>query len=525
MESYEGKQVVINSIKHGNVVGLIKVVDTFNDLITVSTSKPYIVDDFEMFEITFRNTDILDLKIVESFVENESLPCKSFSAKQSSSTPTNVLSTPFSADEESKQINDLNAKINEMFKEKNKNKETKHLKKFEQSSTSPICQSTTAKSNLQNKLAHPLLKNDVTNTQHSSVQVFNHVPKIRETMYTKSSYRINQNKNNKNFDTFFNGESFEDLKNEYDFEASNKLFDKKQYQLDFENGIVVNEKKEKKHEYSQPKYKNNQNVLGDKEPVDYKEIKLQSKNSDLYFLTDERCEIPCISVEKKTEIMLNAIEQMGYSFERQAETFSINCCHLVVNILGSCTRFRLNNRRQYPTILINCGRFTVGSHAIAVARKLYNTRCVILLVIAEKKNIEDDYYFKDELKLIKQCTGVKIFKSAKQAVKGVRSVDLIINGIDRFEQEHDKFVDEVIEVCKVLSSPCMLISTSMSHFDICNDILYKYNICFVLPSVEMKQKKYGQVYLVNSGLLPVHFKECGVVYMSPFCGKSYLPLH
>ena len=245
MESYEGKQVVINSIKHGNVVGLIKVVDTSNDLITVSTPKPYIVDDFEMFEITFRNTDILDLKIVESFVENEPLPSKSSSAKQNSSTPTSVLSTPFSTNEESKQINDLNAKINEMFKEKNKNKETKQLKKFEQSITSPLCQSSTAKSNLQNKLAHPLLKNGVTSTQHPSVQVFNHVPHKRETMYTKSSYCINQNKNNKNFDTFFNGESFEDYKNEYDFEASNKLFDKKQYQLDFENGIVVNEKKKK----------------------------------------------------------------------------------------------------------------------------------------------------------------------------------------------------------------------------------------------------------------------------------------
>jgi len=104
-------------------------------------------------------------------------------------------------------------------------------------------------------------------------------------------------------------------------------------------------------------------------------------------------------------------------------------------------------------------------------------------------------------------------------------VDFIINGIDKFKHKRDKFIDEVIEICKILNSPCMLISASMSHNDICNEILYKYNICFVLPSAEMKQKKYGQAYLIDSGLLPVHFKECGVVYRAPFCGKSYLPLH
>ena len=173
----------------------------------------------------------------------------------------------------------------------------------------------------------------------------------------------------------------------------------------------------------EPKYKNDENVLGNNVVTEYRQIDT-GEVMETEFVTDSGLVVPAISRELRDRLQA-ALERHGVGPGRQTELMGRAATELCLQLLGGQHRLAANNAHQLPLVVLLCGRSRAAGYALTAARHLagHGVRTQVYL----PEGVHYPAELEQELRLYR-LTGGKVVTRAKELPSG--SVDAIVTALE-----------------------------------------------------------------------------------------------
>jgi len=311
------------------------------------------------------------------------------------------------------------------------------------------------------------------------------------------------------------------IEKDFDFEANLAMFDKdremQEIEAELTNKPDIVRLVHSNVRQPEPKYRNDENVLGTSAP-EYRQIVTgEEEVGDKYFVTDSGLVVPSISLQLRERLQAS-VESHGIGLERLAEMMGRAATELAIHLLGGQHRLNPSNMHQVPTAVFLCGTSQVATFGLASARHLasHGVKTQVLLPEASRYPQPLD----TELRLYR-LTGGKVVTKARDLPSG--AVDMIVMAMEDLEmwsQERcQPWHRAAISWAESNRAPVLAIDPPPHPPPL--DI--KMSLAWGLPLSYSPQS--GKLYLVNLGIPKNIYKEVGIKFSSPFGAKFVIPLH
>lgn len=311
------------------------------------------------------------------------------------------------------------------------------------------------------------------------------------------------------------------IEKDFDFEANLAMFDKdremQEIEAELTNKPDIVRLVHSNVRQPEPKYRNDENVLGTSAP-EYRQIVTgEEEVGDKYFVTDSGLVVPSISLQLR-ERLAASVENHGIGLARLAEMMGRAATELAIHLLGGQHRLNPSNMHQVPTAVFLCGTSQVATFGLASARHLasHGVKTQVLLPEASRYPAPLD----TELRLYR-LTGGKVVTKARDLPSG--AVDMIVMAMEDLEmwsQERcQPWHRAAISWAESNRAPVLAIDPPPHPPPL--DI--KMSLAWGLPLSYSPQS--GKLYLVNLGIPKNIYKEVGIKFSSPFGAKFVIPLH
>lgn len=311
------------------------------------------------------------------------------------------------------------------------------------------------------------------------------------------------------------------IEKDFDFEANLAMFDKEREMQEIEAELTnkpdIVRLVHSNVRQPEPKYRNDENVLGTSAP-EYRQIVTgEEEVGDKYFVTDSGLVVPSISLQLRERLQAS-VESHGIGMDRLAEMLGRAATELAIHLLGGQHRLNPSNMHQVPTAVFLCGTSQVATFGLASARHLasHGVKTQVLLPEASRYPKPLD----TELRLYR-LTGGKVVTKARDLPSG--AVDMIVMAMEDLEmwsQERcQPWHRAAISWAESNRAPVLAIDPPPHPPPL--DI--KMSLAWGLPLSYSPQS--GKLYLVNLGIPKNIYKEVGIKFSSPFGAKFVIPLH
>merc|ERR1719245_1214229 len=297
------------------------------------------------------------------------------------------------------------------------------------------------------------------------------------------------------------------IEKDFDFEANLAMFDKdremREIEAELSNKPDIVRLVHSNVRQPEPKYRNDENVLGSVLP-EYRQIVTgEEEVGDRHFVTDSGLIVPSISLQL---------------MERLAEMMGRAATELAIHLLGGQHRLNPSNMHQVPTAVFLCGTSQVATFGLASARHLASHGVKTQVLLPEAARFPPA--LEAELRLYR-LTGGKVVSKARDLPSG--AVDMIVMAMEDLEmwsQERcQPWHRAAISWAEGNRAPVLAIDPPPHPPPL--DI--KMSLTWALPLSYSPQS--GKLYLVNLGIPKNIYKEVGIKFSSPFGAKFVIPLH
>jgi NAD(P)H-hydrate repair Nnr-like enzyme with NAD(P)H-hydrate epimerase domain len=316
--------------------------------------------------------------------------------------------------------------------------------------------------------------------------------------------------------------SAEVFQGDFDFETNLAMFNKHAVFEEIEkgqetsngNGGVKND----------VKYRCDENVLQGAKPV-YRQIKFTSNGhtngvsatGKSEYKTDSGLIVPAVPFEVKEKLTSKA-EQLGFSRERQIESFGRMAAEMVLQLLGGASRFEPKNAHQCPTVAILCGPGIQSAYSLNCARHLGSRSAKVVVYLASSWTLSPEV--QQELNLYKLTRG-SLAANCSSLPSG--PVDMIITALDCCtgidNVSHEAWYQSAISWANKKKAQILAIDPPQEG----SSLESKWSLTAGLPF--SFEQRCGQIYLCDLGIPRQIYKEVGITYKSPFGSKFVIPLH
>jgi len=311
------------------------------------------------------------------------------------------------------------------------------------------------------------------------------------------------------------------IEKDFDFEANLAMFDKdremREIEAELSNKPDIVRLVHSNVRQPEPKYRNDENVLGSVLP-EYRQIVTgEEEVGDRHFVTDSGLIVPSISLQLR-ERLQNSVKNHGIGMERLAEMMGRAATELAIHLLGGQHRLNPSNMHQVPTAVFLCGTSQVATFGLASARHLASHGVKTQVLLPEAARFPPA--LEAELRLYR-LTGGKVVSKARDLPSG--AVDMIVMAMEDLEmwsQERcQPWHRAAISWAEGNRAPVLAIDPPPHPPPL--DI--KMSLTWALPLSYSPQS--GKLYLVNLGIPKNIYKEVGIKFSSPFGAKFVIPLH
>jgi len=309
------------------------------------------------------------------------------------------------------------------------------------------------------------------------------------------------------------------VKEEFDFEGNNAMFDKAAEMAEIEaelgNKPDIVRLVHTNRRQPEPKYRNDQNVI-EGVKAEYRQI-TTGEEGEAEFVTDQGLVVPAVSLQLRERLQA-VINNHGMGLERQAEVMGRAATELALQLLGGGHRLNPTNMHQVPMAVFLCGVNTVGTLGLAAARHLasHGVKCLVYLP-------ESPIYphtLESELRLYR-LTGGKVVNRGRELPGG--SVDLVVTAMEDQEMWSQERCQPWHRDAVTWAQTCRAPVLAIDPPPHAPALPFKMALVGHLPLSHPKDG--GQLYLANMGIPKNVYKEVGIKFASPFGAKFVIALH
>ena len=329
----------------------------------------------------------------------------------------------------------------------------------------------------------------------------------------------------------FGGEIEEMTAEDFDFESNLALFDKKmvldeitaaENKPDLIRLVDSNRRKDPQTPKTEPKFRNDENVLGAQSPPQYRPIETGEKPSPGEYVTDSGLVVPAVSYELRRKLE-KTVEEKGFSLGRLTELVGRAGAELSVGMFfGGAHRLNPENAHQLPLAVILCGPSRSGVYGLSLARHLSAQGVRTMAYLPDLPHYPD--HLRAELNLYK-LTGAKWTRKAEYLPKN--AVDLVIVALEDHEmwqQERSQpWLKSARKWANESRAPAFMIDPPNEP----SEAVVSGVKASLLPGLPLWHPGHGagRLFMVNTAVPGKVYEELGVKYASPFGAKTVAALH
>lgn len=340
-----------------------------------------------------------------------------------------------------------------------------------------------------------------------------------------------------------------DMGTEFDFEKNLALFDKQAIwdEIEQKPDVVRQTGHVKKKNY-----RHDENIL-DSRPVGLRQIKTNYQSGQEY-VTDDGIVIPCISLELRSRIMMQA-ELVGLTWERQSDMLARGAVELAMQLLGGARRLCVKNQHQWPKITIICDELFRNRHSdigFSAGRQMAAQGLSVQAFLPQRQNKTETSremdLFKMTSNLVTYTTSgnyIETFIVFNQSLIHFYSIYYSF-GVQRFGHlGHTKYTCATCIEMDIGEQVIFSHAADIFSVPVTNALLFMFNRspvlaidppaagidginikCSILPLLPFEDIQLcGKPYLCNLSIPDSIICDAGIKYKSPFGNKFIIPLH
>jgi len=244
---------------------------------------------------------------------------------------------------------------------------------------------------------------------------------------------------------------------------------------------------------------------------------MQSRSSEIRFVTQNGIVVPAIDTEQMREVDRIAMEETGPNLYQMMENAGRNLALLAMELLGE--------RWRQAAILVLAGSGGNGGGGICAARHLANRNATVAVCLADPASLRDVPAF--QRKILESTSAREIPFTEVRHLRPDLVLDTLI-GYGLLSAPQGR-VAELIEWTKSSSLPVLALDIPSGVEATSGQtpgvfLNAQWTLTLALPKTGLLPEHTGDLYLADIGIPEAVYRRIGVRYVSPFGPHSWVRL-